>query len=71
MLYFVEARLILHHFRLPGAQDIVSGLRDFYTSMFPKRSEFELPVGLRNKFLYVDDLREYHLRSKAVCAHSR
>ena len=42
-------------------------LRDFYLSMFPKRSLFELPVGVRNKFSYVQELREWQAQNDKVC----
>ncbi|KAK3755467.1 hypothetical protein QZH41_005971 [Actinostola sp. cb2023] len=34
-------------------------LVDFYKSLFPIPSQFELPANFRNRFLYVDDLNEW------------
>lgn len=34
-------------------------LQDFYESLFPLPSQFELPSNLRNRFLYVEDLNEW------------
>lgn len=34
-------------------------LYDFYLSLFPKASKFELPSDLRNRFLYVDELETW------------
>ena len=34
-------------------------LRDFYESLFPIPSQFELPVNYRNRFLYVEELKEW------------
>ena len=37
--------------------EVKSLLRHFYLSYFPKRSSFELPEHLENKFLYIDEYR--------------
>uniref|UniRef100_K1PK27 N-acetylglucosamine-1-phosphotransferase subunits alpha/beta n=1 Tax=Magallana gigas TaxID=29159 RepID=K1PK27_MAGGI len=34
-------------------------LHDFYESVFPLRSQFELPLEYRNRFIHVDELREW------------
>lgn len=34
-------------------------LRDFYESMFPLPSQFELPRQYRNRFLYLWELNEW------------
>ena len=34
-------------------------MQDFYLSMFPTTSQFELPPNYRNRFLYVKDLNEW------------
>lgn len=42
-------------------------LYDFYLSLFPHPSKYELPPDLRNRFLYLDDLEEWktsHLKIK-------
>lgn len=33
--------------------------RDFYQSLYPKRSFFELSPSYRNRFLHVNDLRQW------------
>ncbi|ESN97148.1 hypothetical protein HELRODRAFT_85704 [Helobdella robusta] len=38
--------------------------RDFYESLFPKPSNFELKDGLRNKFLYYEDYESNQLKLK-------
>lgn len=37
-------------------------LRDFYESMFPVPSQFELPRQYRNRFLYLWELNEWYDR---------
>eukprot|EP00727_Mastigamoeba_balamuthi_P004638 m51a1_g14172 putative n-acetylglucosamine-1-phosphotransferase subunits alpha beta-like (770) ;mRNA; f:22617-25887 len=51
----------------PTTEQTLRVLHDFYTSMFPRRSSFELPVGVRNSFLHVDELHaaEEEARSRA------
>ncbi|XP_004844909.1 N-acetylglucosamine-1-phosphotransferase subunits alpha/beta isoform X2 [Heterocephalus glaber] len=41
------------------AQTVKAVLRDFYESMFPVPSQFELPREYRNRFLHVHELREW------------
>ncbi|XP_069485998.1 N-acetylglucosamine-1-phosphotransferase subunits alpha/beta isoform X2 [Ambystoma mexicanum] len=41
------------------AQTVKAVLRDFYESMFPIQSQFELPREYRNRFLHMHDLREW------------
>lgn len=54
--------------RKSEAQEIVGALHSFYESFFPKRSQFELPIGLRNRFLHMDDLRAWQNKQTKVCA---
>lgn len=37
-------------------------LRDFYESMFPIPSQFELPREYRNRFLHMHELQEWYVR---------
>jgi len=47
-----------------SAKTVKVVLRDFYESFFPKPSRFELPAEYRNRFLHVDELREWwHYRT--------
>jgi len=39
------------------SEEVKSLLAHFYLSYFPKRSSFELPEHLENKFLYIDEYR--------------
>lgn len=41
------------------AQTVKAVLRDFYESMFPIPSQFELPREYRNRFLHMHELREW------------
>lgn len=41
------------------AQTVKAVLRDFYESMFPIPSQFELPREYRNRFLHVHELQEW------------
>ncbi|XP_022336372.2 N-acetylglucosamine-1-phosphotransferase subunits alpha/beta-like [Crassostrea virginica] len=41
------------------AKTVKSILRDFYESVFPLRSQFELQREYRNRFIHVDELREW------------
>ncbi|KAM4676644.1 N-acetylglucosamine-1-phosphotransferase subunits alpha/beta [Discoglossus pictus] len=41
------------------AQTVKAVLRDFYESMFPIPSQFELPREYRNRFLHVQDLQDW------------
>lgn len=34
-------------------------VQDFYLSLYPKRSKFELSSQYRNRFLHVDDLKRW------------
>lgn len=43
------------------AQTVKAVLRDFYESMFPIQSQFELPREYRNRFLHMQDLREWRM----------
>ena len=40
-------------------------VNDFLTTLFPLPSPFELPPGLRNRFLSLDELRQWEENSKA------
>ncbi|XP_067931267.1 N-acetylglucosamine-1-phosphotransferase subunits alpha/beta-like [Watersipora subatra] len=41
------------------AMQVKALLADFYESLFPIRSQFELPADYRNRFLHADQLREW------------
>ncbi|KAF6035763.1 GNPTAB [Bugula neritina] len=41
------------------AMQVKALLADFYESMFPIKSQFELPPDYRNRFLHVNELREW------------
>ena len=41
----------------PDSQEVLKMLRDFYVSMYPNRSSFELPPGVTNPYLHVDEIR--------------
>lgn len=41
------------------AQTVKAVLRDFYESMFPIPSQFELPREYRNRFLHMHELQEW------------
>ncbi|XP_056430538.1 N-acetylglucosamine-1-phosphotransferase subunits alpha/beta [Hyla sarda] len=43
------------------AQTVKAVLRDFYESMFPIPSQFELPKEYRNRFLHVHELQEWRI----------
>ncbi|XP_069020842.1 N-acetylglucosamine-1-phosphotransferase subunits alpha/beta [Embiotoca jacksoni] len=43
------------------AATVKAVLRDFYESMFPLPSQFELPREYRNRFLHMDELQEWRL----------
>uniref|UniRef100_A0A8C6T3L1 N-acetylglucosamine-1-phosphotransferase subunits alpha/beta n=1 Tax=Neogobius melanostomus TaxID=47308 RepID=A0A8C6T3L1_9GOBI len=43
------------------ATTVKAVLRDFYESMFPLPSQFELPREYRNRFLHMDELQEWRL----------
>ncbi len=43
----------------PQAKIIRTILRDFYESMFPKQSQFELSEDLKNRFLKIEDLNSW------------
>lgn len=45
-------------------------LKDFYRSMFPLPSQFELRPNLRNRFLYKHELDEYTRQSRLVSQES-
>ena len=36
-------------------------LQDFYESLFPIPSQFELPLHYRNKFMYTEELHEWYI----------
>jgi len=47
-----------------SAKTVKVVLHDFYESFFPKPSRFELPAEYRNRYLHVDELREWwHYRT--------
>lgn len=52
--------------RKKSASQVVDALQNFYQSFFPIRSQFELPVGLRNRFLHVDELRAWRKSQQNV-----
>ena len=41
-------------------------LRDFYESLFPIPSQFELAPNYRNRFLYTSELKEWYVESLAL-----
>lgn len=44
-------------------------LLDFYMSLFPHPSKFELPLEYRNRFMYLSELNEwksYHVKIKLI-----
>ncbi|KAH3745280.1 N-acetylglucosamine-1-phosphotransferase subunits alpha/beta [Pelomyxa schiedti] len=41
----------------PAAQHTIQVLQNFYQSLFPLPSQYELPPGRRNRFLHMDELR--------------
>uniref|UniRef100_A0AAV2J081 N-acetylglucosamine-1-phosphotransferase subunits alpha/beta n=1 Tax=Knipowitschia caucasica TaxID=637954 RepID=A0AAV2J081_KNICA len=43
------------------ATTVKAVLRDFYESMFPLASQFELPREYRNRFLHMDELQEWRI----------
>lgn len=43
------------------AQTVKAVLRDFYESMFPIPSQFELPREYRNRFLHMHELQEWYV----------
>uniref|UniRef100_A0A3P8VBN5 N-acetylglucosamine-1-phosphotransferase subunits alpha/beta n=1 Tax=Cynoglossus semilaevis TaxID=244447 RepID=A0A3P8VBN5_CYNSE len=43
------------------ATTVKAVLRDFYESMFPMPSQFELPREYRNRFLHMDELQEWRV----------
>eukprot|EP01113_Clastostelium_recurvatum_P011600 TRINITY_DN15928_c0_g1_i1.p1 TRINITY_DN15928_c0_g1~~TRINITY_DN15928_c0_g1_i1.p1 ORF type:complete len:100 (-),score=8.33 TRINITY_DN15928_c0_g1_i1:25-324(-) len=42
----------------PNSKKVVKVLHDFYDAILPRPSLFELPHGVRNTFLHMDDLLE-------------
>lgn len=44
--------------------EVVKALHNFYQWYFPERSDFELPEGQENPFLYIDELREFYQKKK-------
>eukprot|EP01130_Rhizamoeba_saxonica_P004675 TRINITY_DN1897_c0_g2_i1.p1 TRINITY_DN1897_c0_g2~~TRINITY_DN1897_c0_g2_i1.p1 ORF type:complete len:829 (+),score=172.96 TRINITY_DN1897_c0_g2_i1:53-2488(+) len=42
----------------PHSVEVVKVLHNFYTSLFPNISQFELPPGTTNKYLYIEDVME-------------
>lgn len=40
-------------------------LRDFYESMFPIPSQFELPREYRNRFLHMHELQEWYVSTSS------
>lgn len=43
------------------AATVKAVLRDFYESMFPLPSQFELPREYRNRFLHMEELQEWYV----------
>lgn len=55
------------------AATVKAVLRDFYESMFPLPSQFELPREYRNRFLHMEELQEWWVmkcRDSLCCAGS-
>jgi len=44
---------------LEQAKTVKAILADFYESLFPVTSQFELPREYRNRFTHIDELREW------------
>jgi len=42
----------------PASKEVVAVLKEFYESLLPQPSAFELPSGVRNTYLYMDELIE-------------
>lgn len=40
----------------PSVKDVLAVIKDFYDSLYPLPSSFELPPGVENPFLHVDEL---------------
>lgn len=57
--------------RKKTAVDVVDALHNFYQSFFPVRSQFELPIGLRNRFLHMQELRHWQDRQRQVIGGSK
>ena len=53
----------------PESEIILKMLRDFYISMFPNRSSFELPPGYTNTYLHVDEIRNAEQVRRTSLAH--
>lgn len=49
------------------AATVKAVLRDFYESMFPLPSQFELPREYRNRFLHMEELQEWWVNYLCVC----
>jgi len=45
---------------------ILAVLQDFYISLFPKKSIFELPDNYRNRFLYIEEYRAWKSSRVAI-----
>ncbi|XP_062515613.1 N-acetylglucosamine-1-phosphotransferase subunits alpha/beta-like [Corticium candelabrum] len=45
--------------RKPDAAMVKALIRDFLESLFPEKSQFELPLEYRNRFLHMDELNEW------------
>lgn len=63
--------LVFHLTRRPEAKATVEAVQDFLQAFYPKRSQFELEHGFRNRFLHVADLREWQHQQKQVCCERR
>lgn len=50
---------------------LLTALRDFYISYFPKPSPFELPPGKRNPYLYIDELRAHLKQTRSLFSPQR
>jgi UDP-N-acetylglucosamine-lysosomal-enzyme len=54
----------------PTAAESVRLLQEFYRSMFPTRSAFELPDGVTNPFLHIDEIRHAERQARLALLKS-
>eukprot|EP01103_Thecamoeba_quadrilineata_P002665 TRINITY_DN1257_c0_g1_i1.p1 TRINITY_DN1257_c0_g1~~TRINITY_DN1257_c0_g1_i1.p1 ORF type:complete len:1024 (-),score=211.29 TRINITY_DN1257_c0_g1_i1:198-3269(-) len=54
----------------PTTRELLNVIHDFYLSLFPQKSEFELPDGVENEYLYIDEMRN-HMGKKDILIKSQ
>lgn len=54
----------------PDSVRVLKMLRDFYVSLYPTPSSFELPEGVTNEFLHVDEFRNPSAATTAAGGHN-